>query len=334
MGRIKQKPRRSVGVFVSGSTITSGEKTAKANSSNDVEPKIDDDIVQDTPFLVDVDRSNWNLIEHRDISEIVVSNLKFSHEFFGFDLTDEFNLRIRLCNVDEHLGRIKLGHWPLLSSENVYLEIINKRLVDEIEVCDVIVCGQFDGSDEGVTGLAHLVSVKFLTLRPVLGVKLCEDVSSLRIRVEMLQGAFDACESVLDNNRPVWKKSMMSVMGWLRPELINSETRYGILSKMGVDLSSDSDRTGGIECSTFDVGRFYEAIKRSKHCPMLDVELPDLVPELRPYQSRAACWMVQREKVALQDSSLEWEHSLFHSPLCVAMNFLDSCSRMFYNPFR
>lgn len=71
-----------------------------------------------------------------------------------------------------------------------------------------------------------------------------------------------------------------------------------------------------------------------RHCPMLDVELPDLVPELRPYQSRAACWMVQREKVALQDSSLEWEHSLFHSPLCVAMNFLDSCSRMFYNPFR
>ncbi|XP_057541140.1 uncharacterized protein LOC130818900 isoform X2 [Amaranthus tricolor] len=64
-----------------------------------------------------------------------------------------------------------------------------------------------------------------------------------------------------------------------------------------------------------------------------DVELPDLVPELRPYQSRAAYWMVQREKGALQDFSLEWEQILFHSPLCVAMNFLDSCSRMFYNPF-
>lgn len=66
---------------------------------------------------------------------------------------------------------------------------------------------------------------------------------------------------------------------------------------------------------------------------MLDADLPDLLPELRPYQLRAAYWMVQREKCALQDSAV-WEHSLSYSPLSVAVDILDSRSKVFYNPFR
>ncbi|XP_021866581.1 uncharacterized protein [Spinacia oleracea] len=65
---------------------------------------------------------------------------------------------------------------------------------------------------------------------------------------------------------------------------------------------------------------------------MLDAELTDLLPELRPYQRRAAYWMVQRERGFLQNSSA-WERTISCSPLCVAVYFLDSPSKMFYNPF-
>ena len=60
--------------------------------------------------------------------------------------------------------------------------------------------------------------------------------------------------------------------------------------------------------------------------PMLDYDMPDLLPELRPYQRRAAYWMVQREVKGGGGSIV--------SPLCIPVDFIDSCERMFYNPFR
>lgn len=66
---------------------------------------------------------------------------------------------------------------------------------------------------------------------------------------------------------------------------------------------------------------------------MLEEDLPDLLPLLRPYQRRAAYWMVQREKGDSANSS-ERERSQFVSPLCMPMDFLDTYSTLFYNPFR
>lgn len=66
---------------------------------------------------------------------------------------------------------------------------------------------------------------------------------------------------------------------------------------------------------------------------MLEDEIPELLPELRPYQRRAAFWMVEREK-ALKESQGERERNQFHSPLCVPVDFLDTRSKMFFNPFR
>lgn len=60
--------------------------------------------------------------------------------------------------------------------------------------------------------------------------------------------------------------------------------------------------------------------------PMLQYDMPDLCPELRPYQRRAAYWMVEKEK--------KREGGLLFSPLCMPVDFVDSCERMFYNPFR
>lgn len=65
---------------------------------------------------------------------------------------------------------------------------------------------------------------------------------------------------------------------------------------------------------------------------MLD-DMPDLLPKLRPYQRRAAYWMVQREKggsVILGEK----ERDQFVYPLCTPVNVIDSCSTMFYNSFR
>lgn len=66
---------------------------------------------------------------------------------------------------------------------------------------------------------------------------------------------------------------------------------------------------------------------------MLDEELPDLLPCLRPYQRRAAYWMVQREKAANIISGEKAPDQL-SAPYSVPVNFLDRSSRMFYNPFK
>ncbi|KAK9124782.1 hypothetical protein Sjap_014384 [Stephania japonica] len=101
-------------------------------------------------------------------------------------------------------------------------------------------------------------------------------------------------------------------------------------SIIGVD--AQVERGGSQPVSTnqskFDATEFYEAIKPSKLEPELEDELPDLLPHLRPYQRRAAYWMVQREKGPFHSS-----HNLSFRPLSVPIHFLNTNSRMFYNPF-
>ena len=75
------------------------------------------------------------------------------------------------------------------------------------------------------------------------------------------------------------------------------------------------------------------------------MDFPELVPELRPYQRRAAYWMVQREKGLLANgqnsddsgsastSGGESTKSVEH-PLWVSVDSLDGQSRFFYNPYR
>lgn len=66
---------------------------------------------------------------------------------------------------------------------------------------------------------------------------------------------------------------------------------------------------------------------------MLECDLPDLLPELRPYQRRAACWMVKREKGDFEHLGGK-ERSQIISPLCMPLNLINTSRRIYYNPFR
>ncbi|KAJ6297117.1 hypothetical protein OIU78_022778 [Salix suchowensis] len=343
MGRRKQaRPHRSGGLIIQNNAAGAEAelKNQRKASSDDSQPTelVDTD---EQPYFVEVERNSWASNLHRDASELVLHGLNLRQEYSSFRITDGFyndskySLRFRLSNVKESfLARIKLGHWPVFSSSDVSLEMIEKSMVEDRKVESVVFSGSFDGPDEGITGLVHLTNMEFLTLRPVLGVDFSEKMTSLRMRVEILEKAFDACESLFESNRQIWKKSMMNVMAWLRPEVMTSEARYGDAksSKMEVNMAAEigDDTSNSGKRAQFDVSGLYEAIKPSKSDPMLEDDLPDLLPTLRPYQRRAAHWMVQQEK---RESSGDKERSQFFSPLCVPMDFLDTCSKMFYNPF-
>ncbi|KAL9675041.1 hypothetical protein QQ045_003240 [Rhodiola kirilowii] len=290
------------------------------------------------PLIVEVDRElSWGSDEgHRDLSEVVLTGLELSERlscYEEFIRESNWKLRISTESVGEDQKRIKLGHWPVLSSGSVRLEFVVDSANEDGVVESVMLSGSFDGPDEGVTCLVHLVSLKLLTLRPVLGAEITQGASSVRVRVEILKSAFDACESetLLDCRRQGWKNSMMNVMTWLRPEATTLEARYGVNDPVQLknDLVRNEETPSKIH-ARFDASGFYEAIKPSKKERMLEEELPDLLPELRPYQRRAAYWMVQRET---GKQSIEGEDINFLTPFCVPVEFIESSLVMFYNPF-
>lgn len=333
MGRKKQQPHRSVGM--KEAHLSAGGEVNNENVSTSGQK--DKPIAVDRPFYVEVDKSNWDSDKHYDISEVLLTNLninpEFSAERFRESCKEASNhsLRCRLCNVDELVGRFKLGHWPVLPVSDIYLEFVECTREDDA-ITSVIVSGNFDGPDEGVTGLIHLISLKFLTLRPLQGFIFSNEVSSVRVRVEILKNTFEACDSLLDATRQIWKRSMVSVMAWLRPEVTTSEARYGYHDSIEIDHDMKESSSNLRKRARFDAAGFYEAIKPSKDEPMLEDDIPDLVPELRPYQRRATYWMVQREKGSSLYSSNR-ERSQFLSPLCMPVNLIDTCATMFYNPF-
>ncbi|XVF24305.1 hypothetical protein REPUB_Repub13aG0116300 [Reevesia pubescens] len=339
MGRKKQaNPRRSGALVIENNGNVDPKQEANRNRQKGKEEVVD----IEKPFFVEVDRTSWLSDEHLDISEVVLIELNLREGFSGYRISEDFYvnskycLRFRVCNVSEFINRIKLGHWPVLSSSDVSLEFIEKSMCDGVEMESVMLSGSFDGPDEGISALVHLASLKFMTLRPVMGVTFSERLSSFRVRVEILKSVFDDCESLLENTRQLWKKSMMNVMAWLRPEVMTSEAKYGISESMkmevGVNPVTEDETPQPGKRARFDAAGFYEAIKPSKENSMLEDEIPDLLPVLRPYQRRAAYWMVQREKGDSRSLD-EWERSMLSSPLCIPVEFLDTYSKMFFNPF-
>lgn len=271
MGRRKQvRPHRSRGI-----EKVDGEAGLDENS--DIQPEKDElwGMHVEESFYVDLDRASWVSAEHYDISEIVLSNLFVNSEFYDFSFKEEFFedsrylLRFRLRDVGKYLSRMKLGHWPVFSTSTLVLEVVERRVIEAVEQSVVMVSGNFDGPDEAVTSLVQLASLNFLTLRPVSGITRLNDLQSIPMRVDIMPTAFSACGSLLDNSRNPWKKSIMNVMNWLRPEVMTSEARYG--HSATTDMNSDSSACEENEPpllsgkrAQFDVAGFYEAIRPSK----------------------------------------------------------------------
>ncbi|ESQ52797.1 hypothetical protein EUTSA_v10016132mg [Eutrema salsugineum] len=339
MGRRKQsKPQRSVGLI----TQTGPESDSKQLSGDDAESSRGKNVEDiDKPYYVNIcSSSQISEQQHFDIAEVVLTNLSLREGVCNsskpstpieIDHDMDCSLRFRLCNVTNFVDRIKLGHWPVLSSSDITLELVGRKVSDD-EAGSVIWSASFDGPGEGVSGLAHLASIKFLTLRLVPG---NEGLLSPGVRVELLQQAFDACDSLLENTRQVWKKSMIHVMSWLRPEVMTSEAKYGTqfnVKEVERSMVTEAETPDSSKQSRFDAAAFYEAIKPSKTDAMLEDDITDLLPELRPYQRRAAYWMVQRER-GDPISLGEKEDNQFISPLSISVGFLDSPLKMFFNPF-
>lgn len=256
MGRRKQtQPRRAQATV--GNNGVSKEDFCNPDTSPALKTEHSGN---NNPFYIEVDRDNWVSKEHYDISEVILTNLNVSEECYdrkyedqNFINEEKYNFRFRLNGV------IKPLHIPVLSTSDIYLEFIEKRVDMEAHV---MVTGNFDGPSEGVSGLVHLVSMKFLTLRPTTGLTFSGNLSSIRLRVEIQKCTFEGSESFFGTTRQIWKKSMMNVMAWLRPEVTTSEARYGykVPEDMEIGLQLNENTKG----SRFDVSGFYEAIKPSK----------------------------------------------------------------------
>lgn len=280
MGRRKQnRPHRSGGIVLESQGTAGREELDEGRVLNGEAAQKNGLDEVERPYFVEVDPTNWGSDEHFDIAEVVLADLVFGEGFCSDVLSGGLNrgsyyLRFRLSNVKECVNRIKLGHWPLLSSADISLEFVKTCSSEDMDMdmekdtCSVILSGSFDGPDEGVSGLVHLTSLKFMTLRPALSIGFVDDTSTITVRVEILKSAFDACESLLDNTRQVWKKSMMNVMAWLHPEVVTSEARYGVgkSTDMELDLHTDTGHANSNHSkhAKFDVAGFYEAIKPSK----------------------------------------------------------------------
>ncbi len=65
-----------------------------------------------------------------------------------------------------------------------------------------------------------------------------------------------------------------------------------------VSKASERDDDSGEETGGFDVAELYAAVKPEGNEAELAGDNPKLRPTMRPYQKRAAAWMVSRENAS------------------------------------
>ncbi|KAI3952838.1 hypothetical protein MKX01_006881 [Papaver californicum] len=231
MGRKKQtRPRRSGGKISSSLTSPPSTTTTDGTTSSNSDKTLDVDTnnleQQVKPFLfVEIDQTLCSTNEkHLDIAEVVLKDFNYKsrdERLFDFEKDKEFSLRFRLCKPQEELvDRFRFGHVAVMSARDIFLEFLVDKEMDADDKV-VVFEGNFDGSDEGICSLIQLICQKILMVRPVKEVRVSEEEEflSITLRVEILKSAFDLCESLLETSRKPWKRSMMSVMSWLRPEV-------------------------------------------------------------------------------------------------------------------
>lgn len=229
----------------------------------------------------------------------------------------------------------------------------------------VVVSGHLNGSDASVSALVYLFKAGYVTISPYLeaitSVASVDLEPSCRLRIGVTQRALDGCDGILDSAKHIWSRNMLKVMEWLRPDLHTCEAMYSISESLleivefgvpkGETVWKGQESGNEAPCKEelpFDTSGLYNGLRPDQNGPGLDIELPQLVPKLRPYQSRAAYWMVKREKFLhayggsskcspsstscdgfkpmLNLEGIKW-------PFCVEVVSIDGKSKFYYNPF-
>ncbi|EEC82693.1 hypothetical protein OsI_27351 [Oryza sativa Indica Group] len=338
MGRRKSRPARAVGLGSGAAAAAEPDAPSPSGSGGASKSRraAKGEARRREDVCFEVDDSTWCLSDgdRRDLAELVMRDVRISGEGEGAldvaalheaEREKRCSLRLRVRDAPEE--GFRLGQWPVVPSDCVILEYA---------IAGMVFSGCFDGPDEGVSGLAHLVRLRFVTLRVhAFAVSRSADsvsVASFRVRLGLMEQAFATCESLLEVTRHPWRKSFMNMMAWVRPEVMTSAAIYGMdgLARP-INGGANGDFTPKKD-SQFDLAAFYEAVKPSMEAGLLEEELPDLLPHLRTYQLRAANWMVQREKGNTMISSPN-QHYVHSAPYCVPIDFMHKKSRMFYNPF-
>ena len=140
MGRRKQnRPHRSGGVVLESQGTAGREELDEGRVLNGEAAQKNGLDEVEKPYFVEVDPTNWGSDEHFDIAEVVLTDLVFGEGFCSDVLSGGLNrgsyyLRFRLSNVKECVNRIKLGHWPLLSSADISLEFVKTCSSEDIDM--------------------------------------------------------------------------------------------------------------------------------------------------------------------------------------------------------
>lgn len=274
MGRRKSRPARAVGLGSGAAAAAEPDAPSPSGSGGASKSRraAKGEARRREDVCFEVDDSTWCLSDgdRRDLAELVMRDGRISGEGEGAldvaalheaEREKRCSLRLRVRDAPEE--GFRLGQWPVVPSDCVILEYA---------IAGMVFSGCFDGPDEGVSGLAHLVRLRFVTLRVhAFAVSRSADsvsVASFRVRLGLMEQAFATCESLLEVTRHPWRKSFMNMMAWVRPEVMTSAAIYGMdgLARP-INGGANGDFTPKKD-SQFDLAAFYEAVKPSMYVPL------------------------------------------------------------------
>ncbi|KAI5079688.1 hypothetical protein GOP47_0005167 [Adiantum capillus-veneris] len=250
-------------------------------------------------------------------------------------------------------GRDSMMGLRELSIQDVRLEVLQQGCntpgglianADTLPDSKVIISGYLDCSDETITAFTYLFKAGYISVRPLIRVDEKQYVDNpeivCRLVIGVTQKSFDGCNGLLDGAKSLWSRSMLKVMRWLRPELHTDEAIYGLsenkpTGRSSVLVETDGQETEGRSQQTFDPTLLYEALRPDHGLCALDRAPPKLLAKLRPYQSRAAQWMVMKEKdlISSVQNDCDSDCRNFKWPFCLEVLSLDGKTLFYYNPF-
>ena len=124
------------------------------------------------------------------------------------------------------------------------------------------------------------------------------------LRLFLTRRAFDAGPRLADERATrVFHRQLKVVMDWCRPDcgpdaVGLSDADYGFLRDRRPGAGRGEGEGADLSTSSINSSVIFDYIKPKGDEPMLADHFRELVPVLRPYQRRAAAWMVQRENGA------------------------------------